>query len=1092
MRRLLVIFFCLIWIICFSQPGLIFIENKSQWDTGIDFLAKTGVVEIFVSADGFGILLSDGERTDHRHMAGNSAFPESGGIDELVQNHFFRINFIGGNPRSIPRGTVKTPGYYNYFIGNDRCYWASNVSGYSEIIYSEIYRGVDLRITSLGRNLKYDFIVKPGADPSQIKLEYCGLDAVRNEGGDIFLKTILGDVIEKKPVSYQQIENEKRFISSEFILDQNEVSFHLPDGYDPCAELIIDPLLIFSTYSGSTADNWGSTATPGENGTLYSSGITNHQFGGAFPTTNGAFQTTYGGDYDIAIIKYDSLGSNFLYATYLGGSGNETPHSLLMDKSTQDLIVLGTTASADFPTGQNAFDNSFNFGQPVETNVIPYNLGSDIILTRLNKFGNQLIGSTYLGGSLNDGLNPPGGPLARNYGDEMRGDVITDDVGNIFISSVTNSTDFPTTAGFGQTYNGGGSDGLVVKLTPDLSGIVWSGYVGGFLYDASYSIKFDKDENLLVAGGTTSGNFPITTGSYQPVLGGDADGWIARIAGDGSSIMQATFTGTLQYDQIYFIDQNSVGEIFCFGQTSGPMPVTSGVYNNPGSGQFLQKFSADLSTLEFSTVFGSEGLGIPNISPTAFLVNECDNIFMSGWGGDTNRLSGFWSSTTAGMPTTPDAFQKTTSGSDFYFAVMNSDATELKYATFLGGNNSKTHVDGGTSRFDKFGIVYHAVCAGCAAFNDTGSSTSDFPTTPGAKSRINSSFNCNNAAFKFDLSSLQAIFQTNTVDFDTPNFNDVCFPDSIVFQNKSTGGETFIWTLGDGTVITKPKSDTTSVVHQFESEGTYVVKLKVIDLSTCKSTDSTTKVIRYYKDVIDVMDDAAICQGDGLTLGASGGSIYHWYTADNSFQSTEQFPNVSPGESTPYYVNITDEDGCHRQDTVNVSVVPGVDLKWNLELITDCVSKPSIHLKNLTDQEPEVTYWFDFGDGETSDEQEVTHSYEKENSYMIKLLAQRDFCVFEKSEVFPFYTLFVPNVITPTASPAFNDNLIIGFGKDHAPRDAGIRVSMTIVDRWGKKVYESADYQNNWDASALEGGVYYITLTLMDLATCKTWIHVVK
>jgi PKD domain len=287
----------------------------------------------------------------------------------------------------------------------------------------------------------------------------------------------------------------------------------------------------------------------------------------------------------------------------------------------------------------------------------------------------------------------------------------------------------------------------------------------------------------------------------------------------------------------------------------------------------VQKFSADLSSLIFSTVFGS-GITIPNISPTAFLVNECDNIFLSGWGGDINRLIGYWNSTTIGMPITPDAFQKTTSGSDFYFMVLNSNATELLYSTFLGGNNSKTHVDGGTSRFDKYGIVYHAVCAGCATLNDTGKATSDFPTTAGAVSRLNKSTNCNNAAFKFDFASLRARIETNNVALNSPGITRACFPDSMVFINNSTGGETYQWNFGDGHIITKSKTDKSPIIHPYNQEGVYRVTLKAIDDNTCIGVDSISKVINYFEDEIAVADDSEICFGSNIQLVASGGSSY--------------------------------------------------------------------------------------------------------------------------------------------------------------------------------------------------------------------------
>jgi hypothetical protein len=491
------------------------------------------------------------------------------------------------------------------------------------------------------------------------------------------------------------------------MLKNNVVVFNFPQGYDPCYELVIDPLLIFSTFSGSTADNWGSTATPGENGTLYSSGITNHvNVGGTFPVTPGAFQTSYGGLYDIAILKYDSIGSHKLYASYLGGSSNETPHSLVMDKASKDLIVMGTTSSSNFPTTTNAFDRSYNGGSPLSTFVIPFPNGSDIIISRISQHGDALLSSTFLGGTANDGLNPAG-PLVRNYGDNMRGDIITDADGNIFISSVTSSTNFPVANSFNLTYGGGATDAVLLKVKADLSIVEWGAFLGGSGYDASHTIKLDKDGNLYAAGGTTSTNFPVTLGAYQSAFAGDTDGWIAHVEKNGSSILQSTFTGTIAYDQVYFTDLSSDGEVYVYGQTNGNMLVTPGVYNNPHSGQFLQKFSSELNTLIFSTVFGS-GIGIPNISPTAFLVNDCNNIYMSGWGGNVNSSRNYWQSNTTNMPITLDAFQRTTHGSDFYFIVLTDDASELLYATYLGGNQSSIHVDGGTSRFDKSGIIYHA------------------------------------------------------------------------------------------------------------------------------------------------------------------------------------------------------------------------------------------------------------------------------------------------------------------------------------------------------------------------------------------------
>jgi hypothetical protein len=1256
-----------------SNQGLRFIQNKGQWNDDIDFQARIPGGRLGVSAGGFSVLILDMEEMEHRHLANHSAINESDGqsAPEPVNGHYFRINLLGSNHQSKPIVGVPLDGHYNYFLGNDSCRWARKALAFATILYRDVYDGIDFRVSSVGDNLKYDFIVKPGADPSQIKIEYSGVDGIGKLDDDLEIRTAFGSLTELKPFSYQVTEDSKQTVPSEYRVDHSVVSFSFPADYDECRELIIDPLLIFSTYSGSTADNWGSTATPGEHGTLYSAGVTHQDLGGFFPATVGAFQTTNHGSFDMAIIKYDSAGTRFLYATHLGGANNDSPESLVVDTTSGDLIVLGISSSPDYPTGVNAFDKTFNLGTTIFNRVLNTNDQWDIVITRLSPDGDQLVGSTFLGGSGNDGLNFPkqsGGHLVVNYGDEMRGDVITDESGNVYITSVTSSNDFPIVNGFDNSFNGGITDGLVVKLAPDLSSIVWSSYLGGSGFDAAYSIKFDANKNVVLAGGTTSVNFPVTSGSYQTTFNGIVDGWIARVSEDGSVIMNATFTGTVSFDQVYFVDLNASGNVFCYGQTAGHMPITSGVYKNVNSGQFLQKFSPDLSTLEFSTVFGSgsaNGLIVPNISPTAFLVNDCDNIFMAGWGGFVNSSSetGFWQSTTKNMPITNDAYQKTTSGSDFYFIVLNGDATELVYSSYLGGNSSKTHVDGGTSRFDKYGIVYHAVCSGCSFGNTTGQKSSDFPTTPNAKSRINRSQSCNNAAFKFDLSSLRAIFDTNNMDLTMAGFNNVCYPDSIVFQNFSTGGRTIIWDFDDGTIVPQKDTDPKNLVHKYLEAGQYHVKLKITDLSTCSQTDSTTRVINYFKeniivgndeimcegnsfqltasggvnyswtnddrtfsssqqspvvhpdsatayfvtvidangcsktdtlnlairhnvhaffqtydldfskpgynnvcfpdsirfknqslsgedftwefddgtilsqtkgdpisivhgfqqqgvykvklkatnlktcnkadsvtktinyfrDRIKVGDDGEICEGTTFQLIASGGSIYAWSAEDRTFSSPNPSPIVKPALTTRYFVTVTDANSCVRKDTIQVVVLDSVDLKWQHLVKGSCIDRPSIFVQNQTLPADDVIFRFDFGDGTTSEETEADHIYENDGLYTLKFTAQKKFCLFEESVRLPVYKLVVPNIFTPDDSPGYNDNFEIAFGTDMiAPANVGMNVQLTVTDRWGKVVFESKDYKNDWKAPDLAGGVYYFHLQVGDLTTCKNWLHIVK
>ncbi|UII25878.1 PKD domain-containing protein [Fulvivirga maritima] len=775
-------------------------------------------------------------------------------------------------------------------------------------------------------------------------------------------------------------------------------------------------------------------------------------------------------------------------------------------------------------------------------------------------------------------------------------------------------------------------------------------------------MKLDINNEVVIAGGTSSIDFPVTPNAYQPGFNGIVDGWIARISNDGSAIINATYTGTNSFDQIYFVDLNENGEVYCYGQTTGQMPVTAGAYVNPNSGQFLQKFSSDLSALEISTVFGSgsiNGFIRPNISPTAFLVNECDNIYLAGWGGVINSAHGYWPTNTNNMPITEDAYQDQTSGSDFYFMALNGDASELVYSTYLGGNQSRTHVDGGTSRFDKYGIVYHSVCSGCAANNATNNPTSDFPTTPGAHSRFNRSNNCNNAAFKFDLSSLRALMETNNTAFDTPGFNNVCYPDTIVFENLSVGGKDILWDFGDGTVVKQTETDRKWLYHQYEDEGQYTVKLRITDLATCSQVDSTFKVINYFKAEGYAADDDDVCEGATYQLNAYGGEDYSWTSTDETFTSTEQSPVVAPTdnitsyfveitdangctvkdtveltlirdvkadfesynadstlpgydnicfpdsirlenlstnavsykwnygdgtiinttEKTPlyysydsegeytitltayndetcnlqdvdtktisyfksdinvvddgeicngetftlsasggdqynwsgdsisstsaslsvepdttsqYFVTVIDENGCIYQDTVNVRVVSEVNLQWEHQLINNCFDRSSVLVRNLTPDE-DAQFRFEFGDGTSSTEPEIEHIYEADGNYSLKFIAQREFCVYEEMIQIPSYYIMMPNIITPTATPGYNDVFQVGMGDDLiAFSENDIVAELQVFNRWGKLVYESSDYQNDWNGAGLASGVYYVQLKVGDLTTCESWLHIVK
>lgn len=1058
-----------------------FIQNLGQWDPDILYQAEIYNGYLQIAWDGIHYIFYDGGRVNH-HPGFQDTDPDSRArLDDPedlspIDMHATTLLFKGGSDQIKITPEEKQSVYYNYFIGRDKTKWASKVPVYAGIKYQEIYPGIDMKLYSQQGFIKYDLIIKPGADINRIKFEYKGLEDIRLAQNSIYAETSLNTIIENTPFAYQLVGNDTLKVECRFNLEENTVSYDLPEGFNQSQTLIIDPLLIFSTYSGSTADNWGNTATFDDDGNVYSGGTVWLEHLGSLPVTRGAFQQEFGGVWDLAILKFDSTGSNLLYGTYLGGSDTETPFSLIVNKK-QELLIFGTTGSADFPMTEHSYDSSFNGGVPV-INVISgvsFTAGSDLFIAKLSSDGSRLLASTYLGGSNNDGINTaPGFPLSRNYGDEFRGEVNIDDNNNIYLAGNTASEDFPILKGFQKSYGGGTQDAILVKLNDNLSDLIWSTYLGGSLADAAYGIRITRNGRIYCTGGTMSEDFPVTPNAMKEDFGGDVDGFAASVSASGDTLNAGTFLGTNLYDQAYFLDIAPDGDIYVFGQTGGNYPVSPNVYTNPLSGQFIHKLSPDLEQTRFSTVVGS-GSGIPDISPTAFLVNECGNIFLSGWGGNVNHnMTKYNGGYTFDMPVSEDAYQKVTDGSDFYLMVLEKNAEKLLYSTFLGalGAGAGEHVDGGTSRFDKRGIVYHAICA-CW-------DNSQFPTTPGVWSNTNNSANkCNNGVFKFDLSSLKAAFTTDSYEFDKPGVTQDCYPFEVVFLNKSIGGVTYEWNFGNGQTSDHPDS----IFYLYEEAGLYDVSLTAFDENTCLKVDVATGQIRVFEPFFEVPSDQLICQYDEVELKAAGSDIYRWHPAEGLDNPDIANPMASPDSTTTYYLYMKDYRDCELEDSVRVTVVPQITADFDLQKVYDCASKPYIRITNKSLMANQ--YLWDYGDGNSVmlEDSIFNYNFEKPGTYTLRMFASNNnLCTQIKEEKVNISEIFIPNIVTPNRDGKNETFAIL----TDAP------VSLTIFNRWGKILYKDDDYQNNWNASGLSSGIYYYELKLEDDATCNGWIQVLK
>ncbi|MBU0763439.1 MAG: PKD domain-containing protein, partial [Bacteroidetes bacterium] len=915
----------------FAQRNLEFIENKGQWPDNVLYRCHIPAGDLFLEKNSFTYNFADESDIGHSHAHHDFHGSDHDGI---IHFHAYKVRFTGSLPSVSIRAENPATDYHNYFRGNDPSKWASHVKKFRDITYTGLYTGIDLHLyTDPQKGLKYDFLVQAGSDPGNIVMEYTGPDDIRLEDGNLEIITSVNKIIEYKPFAYQTVDGHEVQIACEFGLEGKTVTFHFPYGFTTSEDLIIDPVLIFATYTGSSVDNWGFTATFDLDGNVFSGGIV-EDFG--YPVSPGAYQTNFGGgNWDVGIIKYTEDGSTRMYATYLGGTGCEMPHSLVVNAS-NELLIFGTTGSSNFPVSANAYKPYFTGGiNTTYDNMIIFPQGIDIYISKLSADGSNLLSSTYIGGTHNDGLNYKpyinfdanilmhgNDSLYHNYADGARGEIITDGKNHVFVATTTFSTDFPVVSAF-QPNSGGKQEGIVFKFDSDLSTLLWSSYIGGSQDDAIYSLDTDEDGDVYIAGGTASANFPVTAGAYQTTYqGGTTDGFVAHISNDGSSLISCSFFGSSAYDQAYFVRTDRFKKVYIVGQTeaSGSTLVYNAAYNHPGSGQFITKFENGLDQLVWSTVFGT-GSGKPNISLTAFTVDVCDRIYLSGWGREWAYSSGYdWNtiSGTKNMEVTGDAYQSNTDGQDFYIMVLKDDASGIDYASFFGeqyysscGYSGHDHVDGGTSRFDKRGHIYQSVCASCGSCNQ-------FPTTPGAWSEINGAAapgnNCNNAVFSFSFMDDFCI-----ADFDQPPV--ACVPYTVNFNNNSINATSYYWDFGDNT-----SSSDTEPIHVYTEPGTYTITLIGYNSQTCNQNDTIVRQIQVLSNSVDTLSEFLICPDESVMIGvppsADPNVTYLWSPSTGLSSTTQSNPYAFPSVTTTYLLVVHAGSNCYDSLYQTVNVLP--------------------------------------------------------------------------------------------------------------------------------------------------------------------------
>ncbi len=562
----------------------------------------------------------------------------------------------GANPNAQAEGVERLPGVTNYFIGNDPAEWHAHVANYSRVAYEGVYSGIDLVYYSTSDGaLEFDFIVAPGADPSQIRLNFAGADDLEiSEGGKLEVHAAGATLVQDRPYLYQEVNGQRRAVGGAFALDTDsynqDVTFKI-DAYDPDLPLVIDPVVlgpVYSTFLGGSFGDVGNSIAVDQGGAVYVTGMTDST---NFPTTPGAFDESYNwGTFgtDCYVAKLNSDGGSLLYSTYLGGGGTvyEECFAIGVDGN-GSAFVTGRTLSESFPTTLGAFDTA-------------YHNGGDAFVTKLSADGSQLLYSTYLGGSLND----TGWGLA------------VDGAGSAYVSGSTASGDFPTTAGAWDT-DAFGYDCFVTKLNAGGSGLHYSTFLGGSGTDTCEAVALDKQGNTYLTGSTTSGFFPTTVGAYDTSFNDAlfADPFVTKLNASGTGLVYSTFVGVGSAAGIA-IDATGSAYITGFTDSNG-FPTTLGAFDasyNGGGDAFVSKLNAAGSALVYSTYLGGS-------TP----VGEDRGLSITVSGNNAYVTGATFSSN---FPTTPNAFDQSWNGQfDAFVTQLSGSGSALVYSSFIGGSS---------------------------------------------------------------------------------------------------------------------------------------------------------------------------------------------------------------------------------------------------------------------------------------------------------------------------------------------------------------------------------------------------------------------
>jgi hypothetical protein len=620
----------------YGKLPLSFEVNQGQTDARVKFLSRGPGYTLFLTSDE--VVLSP-----HKSTANQELQAVSLGREQRNTNTILRMQILGANPQAPASGVDELPGKSNYFIGNDPKEWRTNIANYTKVRYKNVYPGIDLVYYGNERQLEYDFVVAPGADPNSIRLKLHGGEKPRiDRSGDLVLGAEGARF--QKPQVYQETNGKRTIVEGDYwITAPNTVNFTIAE-YDRSKRLVIDPVLLYSTYLGGGQADGARGIAVDSSDNAYVTGIAGST---NFPTAN-ALQPTLAGEFNAFVTKLNKSGSALVYSTYLGGNDDDGGAGIAVDSS-GNAYVTGIASSPNFPTA----------------NALQPTLAGDVnaFVSKLNENGSALLYSTYLGGNQSDQGNS----------------IAVDSSGDAYVTGLTSSTNFPTANALQPTL-AGDVNAFVTKLNESGSAFVYSTYLGGSQADGAGGIAVDSSGNAYVTGLASSANFP-TANALQPTLAGEFNAFVTKLNKSGSALVYSTYLGGNQSDQGNSIAVDSSGDAYVTGTTSSTnFPTIKAFQPSLGGGSgnaFVSKLNASGSALVYSTYLGgSGGVMEPGDSGLGIAVDASGNAYVTGWTSSTN------------FPTA-NALQVTYGGGsyDAFVSKFNASGSALVYSTYLGGSS---------------------------------------------------------------------------------------------------------------------------------------------------------------------------------------------------------------------------------------------------------------------------------------------------------------------------------------------------------------------------------------------------------------------